>query len=129
MSYRLLSIGTVFSVLFLVTATPGLAQGINRVKVTADHNGTWKTSCPATIHYTGVIHVTGPGSLSYHWQRSDGAHGPQTEANISQNQREITVHETWEIGRNYRASETLVVGRGNQHMSGRSGVTNIVCNK
>jgi hypothetical protein len=34
--------------------------------------------CPKTIHFSGTIAANGPGTVTYRWERSDGATGPGT---------------------------------------------------
>ncbi|MGD0352283.1 MAG: hypothetical protein ABSB38_02100 [Dehalococcoidia bacterium] len=34
--------------------------------------------CPKTIHFWGIIAANGPGTVTYRWERSDGATDPET---------------------------------------------------
>ena len=34
--------------------------------------------CPKTIHFWGIITANGPGTVTYRWERSDGATAPET---------------------------------------------------
>jgi len=34
--------------------------------------------CPKTIHFWGIITTNGPGTVTYRWERSDGATAPET---------------------------------------------------
>jgi hypothetical protein len=34
--------------------------------------------CPKTIHFWGTITTNGPGTVTYRWERSDGATAPET---------------------------------------------------
>ncbi|MGB8708135.1 MAG: hypothetical protein WCD72_09380 [Dehalococcoidia bacterium] len=34
--------------------------------------------CPKTIHFWGIIAANGPGTVTYRWERSDGATAPET---------------------------------------------------
>jgi len=34
--------------------------------------------CPKTIHFWGIIATNGPGTVTYRWERSDGATAPET---------------------------------------------------
>lgn len=52
--------------------------------------------CPATIRFTAVIYVTGPTTVEYQWERSDGA--TDEKKTIQIRGKGMGVNDTWQLG-------------------------------
>ena len=52
--------------------------------------------CPATIRFTAVIYVSGPTTVEYQWERSDGA--TDEKKTIQIRGKGMGVNDTWQLG-------------------------------
>ena len=97
----------------------------------SQYNG---SGCPIEIVYTATINFVMPHPkglvFNYHWQRSDGAQGPERVVKPSQGQRSLVLHDKWRLGgkgQQYNASETLFLNSGNTHLSESSPTVSVTC--
>jgi hypothetical protein len=104
------------------------------VYVAANRSQYTGRGCPIGIIYTGNINFVSPHprgfAFNYHWERSDGAKGPEHVVRPSPNQHSLVVRENWRIGapgKHYDASATLFVNSGNTHIAQPSPTVSVTC--
>jgi hypothetical protein len=90
---------TVYSDPFTVRlppAVPATPSSVTGATATATVGPT--ATCPVRVTFTGTIQATGPGRVSYVWERSDGATQttPSTVDFTSAGSRTVT--HTWTLG-------------------------------
>jgi hypothetical protein len=90
--------------------------------------------CPIEIVYTATVSLPGPHpqgfALNYHWERSDGAKGPENVVRPAAGKRSMSVKETWRLGapgKHVDASVKLFVNSGNTHLSETSPTVSVTC--
>jgi hypothetical protein len=83
------------------------------------------TTCPATITFSGRISASGPGTVTFRWQRSDGATAPaETIRFTGVSKRDVVT--TWTLGRpaiRYDGWQTIEVIRPAHRVSERASFT------
>ncbi len=77
------------------TTVPG-TFGI--VGVTAHVTPASSTTCPTTFNFAGQIVVNATGTVTYRWERSDGATGPVQTVNFGPGVTTVDVNTTWQLG-------------------------------
>ncbi len=78
-------------------ATPGATFSVASASLTASPSS-WSAPCPATLDNTfnGVINTNGrPGTVTYHWERSDGTVGANQTEVFANGQMNRTVSTVW----------------------------------
>lgn len=84
--------------------------------------------CPAEIEFIGTIYVNYPTTVSYRWERSDGAAGPVQTTRV--NSAGQGVYTRWRLarppGQVFRGGERLHVLSPGNHLSNPAGFT-LVC--
>jgi len=101
---------SLFAVFAFITASATEASAYGRVvraSLRAERLGLINR-CPTTVDFRGAITMSGPGSVRYTFERSDGATAPIyalhfTEAGTQE------VSTSWTLGRSYSGYEKLVV--------------------
>ena len=90
--------------------------------------------CPIEILYTATLNFAMPHpkgfSFNYHWERSDGAKGPEQVVRPGAGQRSVVLREKWKAGapgQHFDASVRLFVNSGNTHLSEGSPVVAVTC--
>lgn len=66
------------------------------------------TSCPTFFQFTASITTNGQGTITYHWERSDGASTPPDNLYFEGAGTKLATS-SWEISASYRGWERLVV--------------------
>lgn len=69
------------------------------VNVTVD-DPSWTGACPHKFTFTGTIEVTGAGTVTYQWERSDNASAPVESLTFTGSGTQ-SVTSTWQIGIDY----------------------------
>ncbi|MEV4430665.1 hypothetical protein AB0K23_35975 [Streptomyces sp. NPDC049602] len=78
---------------FLAWREYGPRVSVRDVAVTAPE-GT--LGCDGTANVVGVVRTDGrPGTLTYHWERSDGTHSAPLRETLSAGQKEARLHLLW----------------------------------
>jgi hypothetical protein len=75
--------------------------------------------CPATVDFRGSIKMDGPGTVSYTFERSDGATAPIYTLHFSEGGTQ-EVSTTWRLGRSYSGYQKLKVLAPNRVDSGEA---------
>ncbi|MFE0652049.1 hypothetical protein ACFVZH_26060 [Streptomyces sp. NPDC059534] len=74
--------------------------------------------CDGTANVVGVVRTDGrPGTLTYHWERSDGTHSAPLRETVARGQREARLHLLWTFHGpgSHRAVARLVVTSPTPH--------------
>ncbi len=110
------------------TPTPtGTTFGVTSVSVTPSPSS-WSAPCPATLDTTfnAVINANGrPGTVTYHWERSDGSSGTNQTVTFASGEMSKPVSVTWSFGSGGTSGsrwEKLVVTSPNAITSNQSTV-------
>jgi hypothetical protein len=93
--------------------------------VTGVDTPSYSGACPKVFTFTATITTNGPGTISYGWDRSDGALGQTKFLNFPAAGSQ-TVSETWQIGVTYSGWEQLHVYSPNDLVSNRANF-NLTC--
>jgi len=103
----------------LLTSTMGAAQvpPVNHVTAIA-RPSQYDGRCPASIEFIGTIFMNDQATVSYRWERSDGATGPVQTVHVA-NPRQVAVVR-WQlsrpVGEVFQGAETLhVLSPGDFH--------------
>jgi hypothetical protein len=131
----LLAVSTALAtVAFVAPAQAAEGGPFSSVYVAANRSQYSGGGCPIGIIYTGNINFFMPHPrgfvFNYHWERSDGAKGPEHVVRPSPNQRSMVVRENWRIGgpgQHHNASATLFVNSGNTHLVQTSPTVSVTC--
>jgi hypothetical protein len=108
-------------------AIPSMAEPFGPVHVAVNRHEYHGRGCPIEVLFTGTINFTMPHpkgfSMSYFWERSDGAKSEVHDVRPGPNQRSLVVRDPWKLGgpgfhRDVHA--TLHVNSGNTHIQERS---------
>jgi len=89
---------TSLAVLAFALPAPASSQTRTVTKVvTVVNPKSWNGPCPATLKFTGTIFVSHhPATVTYRWERSDGAQGQVQTLTINASGEGVT--ETWQLG-------------------------------
>jgi hypothetical protein len=80
-------------------------------------------TCPKTIAFSGLITVNGgPVTVTYRWERSDGALGPTQNIFFGAASAQV-VNETWQLGASYSGWERLHILAPNDTLSNQASFT------
>ncbi len=80
-------------------------------------------ACPKTIAFSGLITVNGgPMTVTYRWERSDGALGPTQNIFFGAASSQ-TVNESWQLGASYSGWERLHILSPNDMLSNQASFT------
>ena len=80
-------------------------------------------ACPKTIAFSGLITVSGgPVTVTYRWERSDGALGPTQNIFFGAASSQA-VNDTWQLGASYNGWERLHVIAPNDMVSNQASFT------
>jgi len=66
--------------------------------VTANVNPPSSNSCPTTFNFSGQITTNGAGTVTYVWERSDGAIAPNQNLVFGSAGTQMVNNDTWSIG-------------------------------
>lgn len=112
-------------------ATEGPIAGVHVAANRSQYDG---SHCPVDIIYTATVTFAPPRSkglvFNYHWERSDGAKGPQRVVHLAAGQRSMVLRETWHLGargQHYNAATTFFANTGNTHISQASPIVSVTC--
>ena len=101
---------SLFTVLTFATSGATSASAASRVigvRLRAERLAITNT-CPTTVDFRGSITMDGPGTVTYTFERSDGATAPAYALHfLSAGTKEVST--TWTLGRSYRGYEKLKV--------------------
>ncbi len=104
------------------------------VHVAANRHQYTGSGCPIDIIYTATLTFASPHPkgfvFNYHWERSDGAKGPERVVRPSEGQHSMSLRETWHLGahgQHYDASVTFFANSGNTHISQASPTVSVTC--
>ena len=120
-------------VLSLVPEASAQSGPFGAIHVAANRAQYTGRGCPIEVIFSGSINFAmphGPIAFNYHWERSDGAKGPQQVVHVNPNQRSVVVRERWRLGapgQHYDAHTTLYVNSGVTHLSEPSPSVQINC--
>ena len=95
---RALSAALALGLLAAVVPAPAASSTRTVTKVAAVVNPkSWNAPCPATLKFTGTIFVSHhPATVTYRWERSDGAQGQVQTLTINASGEGVT--DTWTLG-------------------------------
>ena len=95
---RALSAAAALGLVAAVHPAPAASSTHTVTKVVAVVNPkSWDGPCPATVKFTGTIFVSHhPATVTYRWERSDGAKGPTQTLTINASGEGVT--DTWTLG-------------------------------
>lgn len=96
--------------------------GFMVTSVAASVAPTSSTTCPQTFNFSGVINANGAGTVTYKWERSDGAGAP-TESVTFSGAGSQTVSDTWTIGGTYSGWEKVKILTPNSTESNQANFT------
>jgi hypothetical protein len=100
---------SLFTISALITAgaTNASAAWVTGVSLRAERLPI-RNSCPTTVDFRGTITMSGPGSVRYTFERSDGATAPVYSLHFaSAGTKEVST--SWTLGRSYSGYEKLKV--------------------
>lgn len=78
------------------TPVPFAVTGIIANVDSPNYNG----PCPMVLNFNAVVTANGPGTVTYRWERSDGAFS-QTQSIVFATAGSKTVGDTWQLGSSY----------------------------
>ena len=112
-------------------AIPSFADPFGPIHVAVNRHEYHGRDCPVEVLFTGTINFSMPHprgfSMSYFWERSDGAKSRVEVVHPGPNQRSLVVREPWRVGGHHEVSATLHVNSGNTHLREGSPVVRIDC--
>jgi dipeptidyl aminopeptidase/acylaminoacyl peptidase len=73
------------------------AFGVTQLAVSVSP-AVFKGVCPQQFEFSALVTVNQPGTLSYRWERSDGASGPTQNLDFSATELTKTTKITWKLG-------------------------------
>ncbi len=82
--------------------------------------------CPKTFNFTGTITTNGPGTVTYRWERSDGAINPMQSATFSAAGSQTVTGTSWEMAKTFTCWERLHVLTPNDSLSNQASFT-LIC--
>ena len=88
--------------------------------VTASVSPASSSSCPAQFNFSAAITVNGPGTVTYVWERSDGASAP-TQSLTFGSAGPQTVNNTWTLSGSYSGWERVRILTPNALVSNQAG--------
>jgi hypothetical protein len=102
--------GYLFGLIAILQGSEALAQRAVDHVTAAARPGRYDGPCPASIEFVGTIYVNFPTTVTFRWERSDGATGRVESARINPTGSVVT---RWQLSRRpgevFRGSETLHV--------------------
>jgi hypothetical protein len=123
-----------FTLLGLAPAAVSEENPFGPIHVAANRAKYDGKGCPIDIVYTASINFQAPLPkgfvFNYHWERSDGAKGPENVVRPAAGKRSMSVKETWRLGapgKHVDASVKLFVNSGNTHLSETSPTVSVTC--
>ena len=118
----------------LIAAAPALAGPFGGVHVAVNRHEYRGNACPIEVVFTASVNITndhGPGLVfNYHWERSDGAKGPEVVIKPGSGARTKIIQARWKLGKRgetYDISNTIHLNSGNEHISESSPTVHIEC--
>jgi hypothetical protein len=81
-------------------SSPAWAASVTYLTAAADPVH-YKGPCPGSVRFVGTIHVSGPMTVSYRWERGDGGVTPPRKVSISG--RSQNVETVWRLGTRAKA--------------------------
>jgi hypothetical protein len=119
-----------------LAAGPALAIDVKSVSLTSDHSYPSEVACPVTITFKGAIEVSGLGTVSVQWLRSDGATSAPTKLTFAVgDSADRIVTTTWTLGdyvpafQPFKGWQKLVVtGPGERSVSTKEGYSEFFVN-
>ncbi len=123
----------VIAVPALIAAVPASAEVLGGLRLGANRSN-YHGACPVEVVFTANVLITnnhGPaGVFNYHWERSDGAKGPQQVVRVGSAAETLIYKEHWRLGRSgtvHDISVTFHANSGNQHLQETSQTIHIEC--
>ena len=105
------------------TVTVTVEEGFAVTSVTASVTpSSFTGACPKTFNFSAVITVNGPGTVTYKWERSDGAIAPDESITFAAAGSQ-TVTDSWTIGISYSGWERVHILTPNDSLSNQANFT------
>jgi hypothetical protein len=100
---------------------PPVSPAVTNVTASADPPS-FSGQCPKTFNFSAVITVTGPGTVTYAWERSDGTIAPAESINFTGPGAQ-TVSNSWQLGAAGPYWQRIHIFTPNEMMSNQVNVT------
>jgi hypothetical protein len=105
------------------TVTVTVEEGFAVTSVTASVDpSSFIGACPKTFNFYAVITVNGPGTVTYRWERSDGASGTTKSITFAAAGSQ-TVTDSWTIGISYSGWQVVHILTPNDSLSNQANFT------
>ena len=119
--YILTATNSAGSVTATVTVTAEEGFAVTSVTASVDPSS-FTGACPKTFNFSAVITVNGPGTVTYKWERSDGAIAPDESITFAAAGSQ-TVTDSWTIGISYSGWERVHILTPNDSLSNQANFT------